>query len=452
MRALTIRAKITLWYTGILLLLLGVFSIFIYVMTARAMYQGSKELIKAHAAQAASSIEVENGHINSAELNELLVSGTYITVYNREGRLIAGTEIHSKIDRLSRNLGRVREVELNENLWLTYDLAVYNNNRIVAWIRASRSLGSVKETLDNLKIMMLIAIPFSLGIAAFGGIFLAKKALLPIDHITRTAREIGQGDLSKRLNLPRVEDEVGRLVMVFDEMLEKLEVSFNRERQFTSDASHELRTPIAVITAQTEEALAGKRSEEEYREALQVILKESKKMGQIITQLLNLTREDKNRYRTEMEEIDLGIIAEEVIDEMRGIAEQEGVTFQFEGEESLIVRADQTLITRLFINLIENAIRYNQKKGWVKVILSKESQYAKIVIKDNGVGIGKEHLSHIFDRFYRVDKARSRNGTGLGLSIVKWVVDVHKGKISVESKENEGTTFTILLPIEDQKV
>jgi len=446
MKEPTIRAKITLWYTGILLLLLGIFSVFIYVMTSRVMYQGAKELIKAHAAQIVSSIEVENGHVNAGELHELSISGTYITVYNKKGKLIAGTEIHPKITCMHRNFNHVRKVELNEDLWLVYDLAVYNDNQIVAWIRANRSMSSLRETLDNLRIMMLIAIPISLGIAALGGIFLAKKALLPIDQITRTAREIGQGDLTKRLHLPMVEDEVGRLVMVFDEMLDKLEASFKRERQFTSDASHELRTPITVISVQAEEALVETRSESEYQEVLRVILKESNKMGQIIAQLLNLTRGDMNRYKAEMEKIDLEVICEEVVDEMKDISQKENINLLYKGMDSLIIKADQALITRLLINLIENAIKYNRKDGWVKVMLSTDEQYGRITIQDSGVGIANENIPHIFDRFYRVSEARSRDGTGLGLSIVKWIVDLHKGLIKVDSEPNEGTTFSIFLP------
>ena len=449
MKALTIRAKITLWYTGILLFLLGIFSIFIYLMTRRVMYQSSKDLIKAHAEQVASSIEVENGHVSTVELHDLSISGTYIAVYDKDGKLIAGTEVHPKIAKLPRKMGYVRRIELNENPWLIYDLEVKNDDRVIAWIRANRSLSSVNETLDKLKVMILIGIPLSLLIAAFGGIFLAKRALLPIDQITRTAREIGQGDLTKRLHLPRIKDEVGRLVMVFDEMLDRLEASFKRERQFTSDASHELRTPITVISAQAEEALAKKRNEEEYREALQVILIESKKMGQIITQLLTLTRGDLNRYKAEMENIDLGIICEEVVGEMKDIAQKVRVKLMYEGVERLIIKADQALITRLLINLIENAIKYNHEEGWVKVILSSRENYAEIKVVDNGVGISKEHIPHIFDRFYRVNEARSRDGTGLGLSIVKWIVDLHKGEIKVNSELNKGTTFTVILPKKD---
>jgi len=450
-RRLTIRAKFTLWFASMLLLLLGGFSSFIYVSMSKIMYQGTKELIKAHTAQVISSVEVENGSITNNELHELKTTGTSITLYDAENRLIAGSRLYPQITNLSPDFNTIRKIEINEENLLVYDQAVYEENRMIAWVRAVRSLNPIKETLDILKMMILIAVPAGIVIAVSGGLFIAKKALSPIDHITRTAEAIGHGDLTQRLNLPEVQDEVGRLVKVFDDMLEKLESSFTRERQFTSDASHELRTPIAVISAQSEEALAGNRSVDEYREALKGILKESRKMGVMVAQLLNLTRIAANRYRTEIENIDIGVIAEEVIDEMRGIAEKNRIKLVFQGEKSINIYADQTLITRLFINLIDNGIKYNREDGCVTVGLHKERGVVEITVEDSGAGIPPEHLDHVFDRFYRVNSARSGGGTGLGLSIVKWVVDVHKGSVEVKSIPGKGSIFTVLLPIKIKK-
>lgn len=448
MKDLTLRAKITLWYTLVLLLVLSIFSVSIYLAMSRALNRGAENLTKAHASQAASSIEFDNERVELHELKEFIISGTYIEVYDAKNHPIAGDEMQQQIAELPPIFNKYRRFEVRGNTWLLYDKPVYQQNKVAVWVRASRPLKSVEETLHNLAIIILIAVPICILIAAGGGLFLASRALSPIDHITKTARAIGQGDLTQRLNLPPTEDEVGRLAMVFDEMLDKLEGFFKRERQFTSDASHELRTPVAVINAEAEEALAGDKSNRDLKGAMKVVLKESQKMGLLVSQLLKLTRSDENKSRIEIETIDLTVIAEEVIEEMRSIAQQKKIELHLNGSNRIEIEADQALMTSLFINLIDNAIHYNKEAGFVKVNLSAEKELVKIVVEDNGIGIAKKHLPHIFDRFYRVDKARSGDKTGLGLSIIKWIVEVHKGSIRVESEPGSGTRFEVFLPVE----
>lgn len=448
MKNLTIRTKMTLWYSFMLLVLLSIFSFFVYILMSRMMYSGEESLIKAHAAQAISVIELENGRIKFAEPNELMTSGTYIFVYDKKGQMIFGSKgIYPEINMQRPSEEKLRVVNIKDDAWIIYDRPVYEENKLVAWVRASRSLASVRHALENLRDILVVTIPLFLIIAAGGGLFLANRALAPIDRITKTARAIGRGDLSRRLNMPKVEDEVGRLAMTFDEMLDRLETSFKKERQFTSDASHELRTPITVIKAQAEEALTGAKSEEEYREALEVILKEITQMGKMVSQLLVLTRGDEGRYRLEMENIDLKIVIEDVVEEMQAMAAQYGVNLYFEADKSVVVKGDQTLLTMLFMNLIDNAIKYNTEGGWVKVTLHEAKGFARIIVKDSGIGIPKEDIPHVFDRFYRVDRSRSSDGTGLGLSIVQWIVKIHNGQIYVKSRPGEGTEFEILLPL-----
>jgi heavy metal sensor kinase len=415
---------------------------------SRNMYNVEESLIKAHAAQAVSTIEWENDHIKFVEPHELAISGTYLSIYDKKGKMtFSSKEFYPEITRLPLSDEMLRVIKIKDNTWLIYDQPVYEENQVVAWVRAGRSLMPVRETLENLRNIIFVIIPLFLFIAAGGGLFLVNKALAPIDRIIETARAIMQGDLSRRLNMPKVEDEVGRLAMTFDEMLDKIETAFKRERQFTSDASHELRTPMTVIKAQAEEALTGAKSEEEYREALEVILKEITKMGKMVSQLLVLTRGDERRYRLEMENIDLKIVIEDVVGEMQEMAGQYGVNLYFEADKSVIVKGDQTLLTMLFMNLMENAIKYNIEGGWVKIGLHEEKSFARIIVEDSGIGIPEEDLPHIFDRFYRVDRSRSSDGTGLGLSIVQWIIKIHNGKIDVISHPDKGTRFEIFLPL-----
>jgi signal transduction histidine kinase len=248
--------------------------------------------------------------------------------------------------------------------------------------------------------------------------------------------------------LPRTEDEVGRLATTFDEMLDKLESSISKEKRFASDASHELRTPVSIISAQVEQTLSGnKRSERDYRQALKKILMESKKMSYIISQLLMFYRGDEGKYELNFEILDLNMIVEEVANEFKGIASDNGIEINFEVKEKVKIRADQTLITRLLINLIDNAIRYSKKDGKVNIVVFREKDFANIIVEDNGIGISKKDIPYIFDRFYRSDRSRTGQGTGLGLSIVKWIVDMHKGEIKVESEINRGSRFIVKLPL-----
>lgn len=275
---------------------------------------------------------------------------------------------------------------------------------------------------------------------------LAKKALKPIDDIAKTARTIGHTDLSKRLNFPKVEDEIGRLAMTFDEMLDRLENAFKRERRFLSDASHELRTPLTTVKALVEEALEDCKTQDEYKEVLYVIHKEISKMNKIISQLFMLTRCEEGNWPVDFEKINLRIIVEDVMEEMQEFAQQKGVKLYKECDKDIFIEGDQTLITRLFINLIENAIKYNKKDGWILAKIEEQENEVKITIEDGGIGIPEEDLPFIFNRFYRVDKSRSTEGIGLGLSIVDWIVKIHRGRINVTSKVGIGSCFEIILP------
>lgn len=447
MKYLTIKNKLTIWYTLMLVALLVIFSFFIYLSMSNVMRQGAETLVKAHAAQAVSMIEVENGKIKFNEPFELTTSGTFITIYNSDNSVIDGNMIHPSITDMKPAFNTVRYVEIGESPWIIYDQPIYDNNKTVAWVRSSRSLMPVGDALKNLEAAIFVTIPLCVLIAIGGGLFLASKALSPIDHITKTAKAIGKGDLSRRLNMPNIKDEVGNLAMTFDEMLDKLESSLKKERQFTSDASHELRTPVAVITAQAEEALSGKKGVDDYREALETILMESKKMRNIISQLLMLTRGDEKKYIPIIEGIDLSVMAEKIIYEMNEAANKKNIKLLLDAPDKLYVECDQTLITQLIINLVSNAIKYNREGGWVKLTLDKDDNYANISVEDNGIGIPDEDMPYIFDRFYRVDKSRKSDGIGLGLSIVKWIVDTHRGNIEVESTLNKGSRFLVKLPL-----
>ena len=447
MRNLTIRSKITLWYASLLLVLLVIFNVFIYITISKILYQNTEDLLKSDAHQVFSIIQSEGFNINLDIPYKIIATNTYFVIFDVNGNTGIKSEILPEIVNLTIGQEQLRNVSINKTNWIVYDTPIKNNDKVIGWIRVSRSLESLTDTLFNLRIIMFISVPLYGLLASIGGLFLAKRALHPIDYITKTAQEISKGDLTQRLKLNKTEDEVGKLAVVFDEMLDKLENSIKKERQFASDASHELRTPISIISAQAEEVLRGNREIKEYKEAIETVLNESIKMSHIISQLLMIYRSDEGRYKFNYEILNLNMIIEDIVNEFGDVAKANGLSISFNADEEIKIKADQTLITRLFINIIDNALKYTNRDGKINISLSSINNCAVTVIEDTGIGISEKDMPHIFDRLYQVDKSREDRGSGLGLAIAKWIIELHKGEIKVESKVNFGSKFVIKLPL-----
>ncbi len=248
--------------------------------------------------------------------------------------------------------------------------------------------------------------------------------------------------MSKRIDGIVSQDEVGELASTFKRMLEELEVSFQRERQFTSDASHELRTPMTVITACTEDILHTD-SPEIIEENIKVIQKENQRMTKMLSQLLMLSRGYEGRYHFQRERLGLYDMVESVSESLAGMAAVKEIQIHNEIAEQQIIYADQSFFTQLLVNLIENAIKYGKEEGNVWISFEKKESRYRLSIKDDGIGISEEDLPKIFERFYRADKARDRNGSGLGLAIVKWIVTLHGWKIAVKCETGKGTEIIV---------
>ncbi|MBE3090514.1 MAG: HAMP domain-containing histidine kinase [Actinobacteria bacterium] len=445
---MSIKFKISLWFSSMLLVILCFFSFIIYFIMSEVLYTDAENQLKTDAIHSSSMIEAEGEERYFNDPFKLLVPNAYLILYDAKGNSSSLGDVARQIVKIPLAANNIRKVRIDGNLWILYDEPIKAGEEIVGWVRVSRSMMPIIENLNKFKLILFISIPVYIIISILGGQSLAKRALHPIDSITRTARAIGQGNINQRLKLPKVKDEVGRLAETFDEMLDKIEAAFKKERQFTTDASHELRTPITIISAHAEDAL-GTDNKKDYKEALEIIYKESQKMSVMISQLLLLSRSDEGKYHLEIEDIDLKLIMDEIIGEMKESTKANNIKLYFSGEDGLVIKADQTLITRLFINIINNAIKFSKKGGFVKVQIAADSDknFAKILIEDNGIGIPKEDIENIFNRFYQVDKSRNDKGTGLGLAIAKWIVDIHKGTINIESELGKGTKFYINLPL-----
>lgn len=298
----------------------------------------------------------------------------------------------------------------------------------------------------NILKLSFLTMPILVLFASLGGYFIAVRAFKPIEMINKAANEINEGkDLTKRINLPEGRDEIHKLAKTFDMMFARLEKSFTEEQRFTSDASHELRTPVSVILANTDWALENANTIDEHIETHKIVKNQIEKMSHIITSLLNFTRVEQGNVNIEFEEVDFSELVEVVCDEHLSMLTK-GIELKKFIEPGVIAKVDVSLMTRLLHNLIDNAIKYGKENGYVNVKLFKTNNEIHLTVEDNGIGISSDDKDKIWNRFYRSDYARELSeGTGLGLSIVKQIADIHSAAINVISEENKGSTFILIL-------
>ncbi len=271
-----------------------------------------------------------------------------------------------------------------------------------------------------------------------------------MNRIIATAESIGAQNLSKRLEVPRAKDELQRLTLTLNAMLARIEASFNKITQFTADASHDLRTPVAVIRTSAELALRKPRAPSEYREALDKILSTSVEASDLLENLLSLARADAGSLPLELRPLELGVHVRKVQQHAVLLSADKALDIQLQTPPGPVwVNGDALSLDRLLLILVDNAIKYTPRGGRCEIGLSQDQDNARITVSDSGLGISREDLKHVFDRFYRADRARSRNvrGAGLGLAIARWITDIHGGKIAVESVPGAGSTFRVSLPV-----
>jgi heavy metal sensor kinase len=294
----------------------------------------------------------------------------------------------------------------------------------------------------------VLGLPLVVALAGAGGYVLARRALTPIDHLATEARRITADRLHERLSAPNPDDEIGRLTAVINETFARLESSFDQLRRFTADASHELRTPLSVIRGIGEMELKEPHTPAEYRDAIGSMLEEVDRLTRLVDTLLRLSHGDAGTIRLAREAVDLGDLARDVASSLAILAEERGQHLQVEAADGVSVVADRLVLREGLANVIDNAIKYSPKGAPITVRVRWDAGRAVAEVVDRGPGIAAEHRERIFDRFFRIDQARSRDsgGTGLGLAIAKWAVDVNGGTISVENAAGGGSVFRILLP------
>lgn len=325
-----------------------------------------------------------------------------------------------------------------------------------AWLAMQDSLSDtrvpadeVHDTLDEFAWTIILASPIVFVLAAAGGYVMSRRALDPVDRITQTARLINAHSLAERLPLRGVDDELERLSETLNGMFGRLEDAFRRIRQFTADASHELRTPVAIIRSTAEITRAQPRTAVEYAAALDRIVAETERTSRLIDDLLLLARADADADPAMMEPMDLAELLRDACEEGRMQADAASLQFTSELPPTCAMVGDPERLRRLFVILLDNAVKYTPTPGAVSVTMRVRHALVDVEIRDTGVGIVADDLAHIFERFYRVavDRSRTTGGVGLGLSIAQWIAISHDGRIRAESEHGVGSVFRVTLPL-----
>lgn len=467
--ARSIRFALTLWYALALTVVLLLFSALLY-LTIRAQFYSEvdRELLQVADSVASSTFEPFRANPSSA-LDQVLedflgtrYSGKLVQLAKADGtiqfrsRLLQGRSLPigtSVIRTAQRGVMSYRTQGELASVPVRYITApVMANGSLVAIVQVGQQLDAASEVLRELRVILVICIPLSLLVVGGGGWFLAGRALRPMDIIARNAEKIDDKHLDNRLEILNPNDEIGRLTAAFNRTLDRLQLAFTRTKRFSVDVSHELRTPLTILKGETEVGMKWAKEPDEFREILCNNLEEINRMTGIIEFLLEISRIEEGRHSLMFEAVHLGELLEELRDSLLPQAVARDLQLSLDEMPAAQVRADRQRLRQLFHQLVHNAIQFTPAGGSVRLSLQIAGQQASAQIVDTGAGIPKEDIPFIFDRFYRVDKARNRaqGGSGLGLALVKTLVDAHGGSIAVASTLGLGSTFTVTLPLFNQ--
>jgi heavy metal sensor kinase len=461
---LPLRWRLTLWYLLTLTLILLLFAGFLYWQVQRSLLAQVDAGLQLAATQALVNVDDDNGQLafenieNTPELVQRLSDDMSISLLAPDGTAWSHLGQDEEVPILAPQNGFFT-VRRGDDTWRTYGEPVsVSSAPSHGWLLVTQSLEPVNETLLRLSFQLLWGLPLTLFLAGAGGFFLADRALRPIENITRTAQEISASDMSKRIYYYGPADEVGRLAATFDNMLNRLQAAFERERRFTGDAAHELRTPLTALKGRIGVTLSQPRQNTEYSATLQEMEGQVDRLIHLSNDLLFMARLDKRSRPLQLEPIALRAFLEAVIDQVASLAEAKQILLTVSIPDDLTIHGDIDLLIRLFLNLLDNAIKYTPEEGKVTVATKSEHQELVVSISDTGPGIPAEHLPLLFERFYRVEGDRSRRwredgygGAGLGLAIAHEIARAHEGHIAVSSTVGKGSSFLVHLPLESNK-
>lgn len=463
-----IRARLTLWY--LLLMLFTFITIAIYLLTR--FQDGLKSTID-------TSLQITvSKTINALDEEDFRETGRLTFDHVRQTPVATTTEFAMQVVSVQGlvwdTYGSAQRVPQwgaialgystqsdgkgNEEWRIYSEPILASDGQTIGWVQAAQSLNSVSITLLELRNQLLLGIPLLLLFAGIGGYLLSSRALQPIERITNTAQEFTAKDLSKRIDYHGAVDEVGKLAQTFDQMLARLQSSFERERRFAADAAHELRTPLTVLKGQIDVTLSRTRDSVEYENKLRELSFQVDRLIRLSNALLFLSRSNQHQISLASVSVNLTELLGILIEQLKPLADEKNIKMSVRVANQLTMRGDSDDLIRLFMNLLENAFKYTPAGGIVTITAERVRrdvhnqngvEQIVVTIHNSGASIGKEHLPHLFERFYRVEADRSSQtgGTGLGLAIAREIVIMHGGEIEAQSSPEQGVTISVCLPL-----
>jgi heavy metal sensor kinase len=446
----SIKFRLTVWYLLAIAITLVVFGTTAYYMLRNNLYRNLDQSLQARSNELQGTIVIEGSRVRfDQKIDE------FVLVYDANGKLLSRLGPNTEFAGIAKTVEQALfgnasfvSAETASGPYVRLYAAPFNvNSETRVALVVGRVPNDVLNMLATFRMVILNSSVLFFLLAGVGGWFLAGRTLKPVERIADIARGIGESDLSRRIDV-ETDDELGRLASTLNGMIARLEEAFVKQRQFVADASHELRTPLAVLQAESSLVLEKPRSQDEYRRSLELVAQEVSYMSEIVGKLLVLARSDTGSEPISIQEVDLAGLLVEIGRDVEALARERTLKLSFGPLDGVKVRGDRVRLRQLFLNILDNALRYTPEGGTITGSVSREDDHAVATISDSGVGIPDEHLPFIFDRFYRIDNARTdgEGGTGLGLSIATSIAKMHGGTIEVESRVGEGTTFRVVLP------
>jgi two-component system, OmpR family, sensor kinase len=455
----SVRVRLTCWYTAVLacVLVLLAFSTYFVLREnfGRHMDSSAVEIAGSFLATVNAEAKEESGpkslrNALAAAIAEHRLADTIFIALDSHGQMLASSE-EQPLD-LNGGLAALqtlRTVRIRNHSFRSYVKPFTVDGQDLKLILL-QGLHQQNEFLENLAGTFAVVIPLTLLLASVGGYFLARRSLSPVVAMSEQAKQIGASNLRDRLSIKNSTDELGQLALSFNELLQRLDASFDQQQRFTADASHELRTPVAILFGEADVALSQSvRSSEEYRESLSILRSEAGRLKDIVEGLFTLTRADAGQYPLTVSDFYLDELISECARNLRTLASAKAVELSCDARKEMPIRADESLLRRMILNVLDNAVKYTPSGGRVLIACKNWDAGYCITVHDTGEGIPAEFHARIFERFFRVDKVRSRNegdGAGLGLSISAWIAEAHGGRIELSHSDQKGSLFSIFLP------